>query len=257
MKNHSPSKQPGNIQSFFQKAAEKQKEKVRKNVDEEDDGVSSTGFLPPLAVDSQVQTDQTNCPASPSKIGSGSPHSGISSFFHKKNLERNLKVPVSAMNQPETEQTNGGSVADCVAAVSGTQPKNRSDFTPHQSLCEELKDEQDVDPDFVPHPTSVAREDLLKCERCGQDVLVWEMPEHNDYHFAMDLQKSLSSPAGSEAVPSSFSSPSGGSLTPVRAGAAQSSRGKTKTRGQSGPAPKRPRSQGGSTGTLDSFFKRS
>ncbi|XP_047459108.1 DNA polymerase eta [Mugil cephalus] len=265
VKSQSLSKQPGSIQSFFQKATEKQREKVTKNGDEGDegdDGVGSTGFPPPSsvhetsAVDNQVETDPTNSSAPLSKIGSDSPRTSISSFFHKESLERNLKVPGSAMNKPETGQTHGGPVEDCVAVASGTQANNNSDFTSHQPLCEELKDEQDLDPELNPHPANVAREDLLKCERCGQDVLVWEMPEHNDYHFAMDLQKSFSSATGSDTLASSFPPSSSGSQTSVRAAAAQSSRGKTKTRGQSGPAPKKPRSQGGSAGTLDSFFKR-
>lgn len=31
--------------------------------------------------------------------------------------------------------------------------------------------------------------DLQKCEKCGQRLPDWEMPEHLDYHFAVELQK--------------------------------------------------------------------
>ena len=31
--------------------------------------------------------------------------------------------------------------------------------------------------------------DLVKCDRCGAKVSDWEMPEHLDYHFALELQK--------------------------------------------------------------------
>lgn len=78
-------------------------------------------------------------------------------------------------------------------------------------------------------------EDLHACQRCGLKVLVWEMPEHMDYHFALDLQKSFSSASS--------------------AGPEQSSRGKLQARTQSGPQAKRARVQG-NTGTLDSFFKK-
>ncbi|XP_038593220.1 DNA polymerase eta [Micropterus salmoides] len=242
-KNDSTCKQPGTIQSFFQKAAEKQRLKVTNDVDEEDeDDVGCTGILPSSsshktsASDTQLETD-TNFPVSSvthfhSKNGSASPHSGLSSFFHKKTLERSFQDKPETGPGPVNEEES----VDTVAAVSG--------------------DELDIDPEVNPHPSIVAREDLLNCERCGQEVSVWEMPEHNDYHFALDLQNSFSSSAGSANISSSSSSVS---LTPLRAGAAgtaQSSRGKTKTRGQSGPQPKRHRSQGGSTGTLDSFFKR-
>lgn len=98
-------------------------------------------------------------------------------------------------------------------------------------------------------PSSVAREDIITCERCGQDVSVWEMPEHNDYHFALDLQNSLSSSAPST------SSSSSSTASPLGV-AGHSARGKTKSRLQSGPQSKRHRSQGGGHGTLDAFFKK-
>lgn len=31
--------------------------------------------------------------------------------------------------------------------------------------------------------------DLQKCEQCGQRLPDWEMPEHLDYHFALELQR--------------------------------------------------------------------
>ncbi|XP_070697140.1 DNA polymerase eta [Pempheris klunzingeri] len=267
LKNDSACKQPGTIQSFFQKAAEKQRQKVTKDVDGEDDDLGSTGMLPSSsahktsASDTQLQAD-TNCSSSSftllSKNGSASPHSGISSFFHKKTLEGSAQAAASTSNKPETEQrlepVDKEDSEDTVAAVSGLQAKHSSQFTPPEPSCGELRDELEIDPEVHHHPPTVAREDLLNCERCGQDVLVWEMPEHNDYHFALDLQNSLSSTTS--AISSSSSS---APLTPLRVGApgvGQPSRGKTKTRGQSGPQPKRHRSQGGSTGTLDSFFKR-
>ncbi|KAM8738855.1 DNA polymerase eta [Acanthopagrus schlegelii] len=254
LKKDSTCKQPGTIQSFFQKAAEKQRQRCTK--DEEDDGAGSTGSLLSFssAADTQLETD-TNYPESSlpvishSKNASASPHSGISSFFHKKSLERSLEASVSTSNKPGP--LNEEDSEDAVAAV--------SEPTSHQSLYEKSENEPDTDPDQNHHPPSVAREDLLNCERCGQEVAVWDMPEHNDYHFALDLQKSLSSSAGSANISASSSTMSSSSLTPLRVGAdgtAQSSRGKTKPRGQLGPQSKRHRSQGGNTGTLDSFFKR-
>ncbi|KAK9541471.1 hypothetical protein VZT92_001512 [Zoarces viviparus] len=252
--------QPGTIQSFFQKAAEKQRRKVTKDGDEEDYDIGSTGIPPSSSsqktsvTDSQLEAE-TNCPASSSLArishSQASPHSGISSFFHKKSIERSSQA--STLNKPEIGH-EPGNIEDTVAAASGLQAKRSPS---QQSLCEELRDELGIDPEIHHHPSSVAREDLLNCERCGQEVLVWEMPEHKDYHFALDLQNSLSSSTSSAPISSSStlssSSSSNVSRTPL---SAQSSRGKTKSRGQSGSQPKRHRSQGGSTGTLDSFFKR-
>ncbi|XP_018552290.1 DNA polymerase eta [Lates calcarifer] len=270
LKNNSTCKQPGSIQSLFQKAAEKQRQKVTKEDDEEDedeDEDTCSSIFPKTSAGGQLETD-TNCLVSSFILSSDSKNSssgnrGISSFFHKKSLERTLQAPASTVSEPdkpgavnkkENSEDNG-------AVVSGLEEEPCSEFTSHQTPCEEIKDELDIDPGENHHPPSVAKEDLLNCERCGQEVSVWEMPEHNDYHFALDLQNSLSSSASSAAVSTSSSTafPSSFSASPLRAGAAgtaQSTRGKTKTRGQSGPQPKRPRSQGGSMGTLDSFFKR-
>nr|XP_033469044.1 DNA polymerase eta [Epinephelus lanceolatus] len=251
LKNNLACKGPGTIQSFFQKSAGKQRQKVAKGVEEDDTG--STGILPASSSHKTSATESqldTNC--SGSKNGSASPQSGISSFFHKKSLERSSQAPAS--NKPQMGHEPGPDSKDdsddTAAAVSGPQEKHNSSQQP-----EESRDELNTDPDVDYQPSTVASEDLVNCERCGQEVSVWEMPEHNDYHFALDLQNSLSASTNSAPTSSSsaVSSTSSISLTPLRA---QSARGKTKTRGQSGPQPKRHRSQGGSTGTLDSFFKK-
>ncbi|KAK1170948.1 DNA polymerase eta [Acipenser oxyrinchus oxyrinchus] len=95
-------------------------------------------------------------------------------------------------------------------------------------------------------------EDLVWCERCGKNILVWEMPEHTDYHFALDLQSSFSST-------SSGTSSTDPSRTPSTAAAAAASatlsRGKSKSKNTAAPAPKKLKSQG-TNKTLDSFFKR-
>lgn len=109
------------------------------------------------------------------------------------------------------------------------------------------EDQVEFDPEANHHPPTVASEDLLMCERCGKGVLVWEMPEHTDYHFALDLQKSLSA--------STTSGNSTGSSSPA-GGVAQSHRGKTKSRAQSGPQSKKARNHSAGAGSLDSFFKR-
>ncbi|XP_061913990.1 DNA polymerase eta [Entelurus aequoreus] len=136
------------------------------------------------------------------------PRSDIASFFHKKRAER-----CSEESKPEPTALQ----------------EMRADAIAPQPACDEEED--------------VEEEDLLKCERCGQDVSAWDMPEHHDYHFALDLHDSFSSPS------SSSSSARAGPPAPA-------SRGKTKTRGPSGPHSKRPRSQGGTAGTLDSFFQK-
>ncbi|KAF3708166.1 DNA polymerase eta [Channa argus] len=272
LKNDTTSQQPGNIQSFFQKAAEKQKQKVTTTKDKGEE-TENKDRIPPSssshqmsATDCKLETD-TSCSVSSfadsshSKNGLCSTHAGISSFFHKKSVERSLQVFASTFNKTETEHTirldSKEDTEDTVASMSDLQAVAGCKFTPQHSPCEELREELDMDQEVNHHPSRVAREDLLNCERCGREVSVWDMPEHNDYHFALDLQNSLSSSTGSAAVSTSSAS---SSASPLRVGAAdtgQSSRGKTKNRVHSGPQPKRHRTHGGSKGTLDSFFKRS
>ncbi|MBN3309263.1 POLH polymerase, partial [Amia calva] len=97
---------------------------------------------------------------------------------------------------------------------------------------------------------SVSSVDVMRCDRCGQDVLVWVMPEHTDYHVALDLQNSFFYSPSAAPLPLPRPRPRLGSETPP------SPRGKSKPRSQQAPHPKRPKAQG-SILTLDRFFKRS
>ncbi|KAM9726961.1 DNA polymerase eta isoform 2-T3 [Menidia menidia] len=257
LRNGSPCKQPGSIQSFFHRVAEKQKQ-VGKLAEEEDECESVKEDPLPSTLDRGSGTDSkleaeisppvsSNTSSFHSKMGAESLHM---SFFHKKNLERNSLVSATTSNKPESGQKHA-----LICENKSEEADGGTKYDSEQVSFEEDGDEQEINPEVTPPPANVAKEDMLTCDRCSQEVLVWEMPEHNDYHFALDLQNSLSS---STVTSSSLtSSSSSASLTPLRAGnTTQSSRGKTKTRGQSGPVAKRFRSHGASTGTLDSFFKK-
>ncbi|XP_043993281.1 DNA polymerase eta [Gambusia affinis] len=246
LKSVSPCRPPGTIQSFFQKASGKQKQ-IRKDKEEEDDCGSSKEVSSSVILDEQFSADER----SSIKVISESPRSGISSFFQKKSLERNfrpsaLPIPTSE-SEPEIVDGDHCEDSDAVAEHEPHQPRFKGAGTKPETEPEDCQ------------PPSVLVEDLTTCERCGKEVLVWEMPEHNDFHFALDLQNSLSSSINSAANTSSSTTSFSSNASPVPLGAggtAQSTRGKTKTRGPTGPAPKRQRSQGGSMGTLDSFFKK-
>ncbi|MBN3283333.1 POLH polymerase, partial [Polyodon spathula] len=95
-------------------------------------------------------------------------------------------------------------------------------------------------------------EDLVWCERCGKNILVWDMPEHTDYHFALDLQSSFSSTSSGTSSTNPSRTPS---TTTAAAATAPPSRGKSKSKNTAAPAPKRLKSQG-TNKTLDSFFKK-
>ncbi|XP_040286766.1 DNA polymerase eta [Bufo bufo] len=82
-------------------------------------------------------------------------------------------------------------------------------------------------------------EDMVVCETCQQPILVWDLPEHNDYHFAQELQDSFSAPRPDTAR---------AAMTPT------SHRLKSKAKNVVTPSAKRARSEGNRT--LDAFFRR-
>ncbi|CAL8255989.1 unnamed protein product [Lota lota] len=275
------SSKPGMIQSLFQRAAEKQRqrteggEEVEEGKDEAGDEEGSAVLLPPPASRSAAflaESDQseTAAPAStssatlltsPAKSSDG----GISSFFQRKSIERRLQTATTL-----SKADKGQRVATCPIEIVGVvassfRAEQNSQPPARPSACQELSVELDLDDGPPSSPgdpgASLDKEDLVACERCGHRVLAWDMPEHSDYHFAMDLQKSFTSSSSTttttSAGPTTTSSfLSAASPPPVRTGACttnQTTRGKSKSKGQSGPQSKRPRPQGG---PLDSFFKK-
>ncbi|NWV27590.1 POLH polymerase, partial [Origma solitaria] len=88
--------------------------------------------------------------------------------------------------------------------------------------------------------------DQQRCEKCGQLVLVWEFPEHMDYHFALELQSSFLEPSVPTAPEADASAKAGACSSPAKA--------KNKPKTTAGSSAKRPKE--GVTRTLDFFFKR-
>lgn len=87
--------------------------------------------------------------------------------------------------------------------------------------------------------------DQQHCEKCGQLVLVWEFPEHMDYHFALELQSSFLEPSAPMAPEAAPNAKAVASRSPAKA--------KNKPKTPAGSSAKRPK--GGVTRTLDFFFK--
>lgn len=218
-------KQLSTIQSFFQKAAEKQERR-----------------------DAESQATPTKTPPAPSPQPSAlSPRHqaerkpGTSSFFQRKTLESKLQIvkdpacPADGPPPPPTlpaahddQPSWGGTGASSTLAGEKGRGPAETGTPPHESGPPSS-------------PSGRGNVDSVKCDRCGQQVSAWDTPEHADYHFALDLQ-------------SSFSSSSSASPHPA-ADSPKSPRGKTKLKSQSGPQAKKFKSQG-SHPTLDSFFKR-
>ncbi|NXC45303.1 POLH polymerase, partial [Penelope pileata] len=224
----SPSKEhrqkPANaIESFFQRAAERQQ--------------SQGALLLPAAASAQAPV-----PSSPGRDGPEGASAGLAS--EQRELEAPAKQsprdgsPTSPCKRLPCEKL----LSDATQTPS-TPPSSR---IPLKSESPMEGNEQNLPPSELALFPHILPEDQQRCEKCGQHVLAWELPEHLDYHFAVELQNSFLEP----------SSPTAPAAVPSSTAAASSSPAKAKNRPKTpaGSSAKRPRE--GVTRTLDFFFKR-
>lgn len=205
-------KKPGSIQALFQKAAEKKKKEADESFIEKE--------LVSLPSSETLPKNTANVVSQKSPVVSSR---SLSSFFQRKTLE------TTSDRFPKEKES--------------TEDKSPTEWSPHSSSCISSSVDEQHRAEILTQSVTFkdSKEDFHTCEHCGQEVLMWEMPEHTDYHYALDLQNSLSSS-------SSFSAP-------VMTETASSSRGKSRHKNQAGPQAKRARPMDNSS-TLDSFFKK-
>ncbi|XP_042670754.1 DNA polymerase eta isoform X2 [Centrocercus urophasianus] len=223
----SPSKEhrqkPANaIESFFQKVTERQQ---------------SEAVLTTLPAATHAQSPAPSSLEHPEGDGAGLASEQCELEASVKQSPRDGS-PASPSKRPPCEEL----LSDATPTPS-TPPSSRI-LLKSEPVLEE--NEQNLPPSeqaLLPH---VSPGDQQRCDKCGQYVLAWELPEHMDYHFAVELQRSFqesSSPPALAEVPNPKAAASG-SPAKVR------NRPKTPT----GPNAKRPRES--VTRTLDFFFKR-
>ncbi|XP_004473132.1 DNA polymerase eta isoform X2 [Dasypus novemcinctus] len=231
-------KATSSLESFFQKAAEKQK-------------VKEASFS---SLTITTQAPVTNSPSKPSLPFQASHTTGTEPFFKQKTLEALKKKqlnhpPQNLWSSPKklpkhflTEYT------DCTTACEEVLKPELSKATsaemdlaqssPNRLAALFSKSALEV-AQKAPSttPSLLDAEDQVPCEKCGSLVPVWEMPEHTDYHFALELQKSFLQPHSSNPQVVSAISP----------------QGKRNPRSPSASSNKRPKLEG--MQTLESFFK--
>ncbi|NXG62239.1 POLH polymerase, partial [Hemiprocne comata] len=225
----SPSKElrqkPANaIESFFQKASERQQSQTAEATSlpavttAESPGPSSPEHQESDGIGlASVQCDlESPVKQSPRDGGPDSP-------YKKPLCEKSLSDATETPSTPPSSRT--------LMKLDPAMEGNEQNFPPSPELAPLL-------------PTSPG--DQQHCEKCGQLVLVWEFPEHMDYHFALELQSSFLEPSA-PAAPAAASSPK---AAPSRSPALAKNKPKT----PAGSSAKRPRE--GVTRTLDFFFKR-
>ncbi|XP_077198900.1 DNA polymerase eta isoform X2 [Paroedura picta] len=155
-----------------------------------------------------------------------------SDFQHQPSVEQDLCCSEARPTETTLLNVSSTSVKAEVLKSSSEQP----DLWKEKSvpLALELSQEE-TDSGTLPTITG----DQILCEKCNQEVLVWEYSEHLDYHFAVELQNSLSRPS-SVRLPGAVSSPP--------------TKGKNKPRSPTASSAKRAKKD--KAGPLDSFFKR-
>ncbi|NWW79055.1 POLH polymerase, partial [Climacteris rufus] len=225
----SPSKElrqkPANaIESFFQKAAERQPSQA-----------AAASSLPTAA------TAESPVPSSPEH----QERAGIGLASVQCDLESPVKQspsdasPTSPYNRLSWEKLPSD------ATETPSAPPSPKTLLKLQPSMEGNEQNLPPSPELAPLPPA-SPGDQQHCEKCGQLVLVWEFPEHMDYHFALELQSSFLEPSSPMAPAAVSSSKAVASRSPAKA--------KNKPKTPAGSSAKRPKE--GVTGTLDLFFKR-
>ncbi|KAJ7404265.1 DNA polymerase eta [Willisornis vidua] len=225
----SPSKElrqkPANaIESFFQKAAERQLSQA-----------AAATSLPTAA------TAESPVPSSPKH----QERAGIGFASVQCDLESPVK-----QNPSDASPTSPYKRLPCEklpsdATQTPSAPPGSRTLLKFQPAMEGNEQNLPPSPELVPLPPA-SPGDQQHCEKCGQLVLMWEFPEHMDYHFALELQSSFLEPSTPTDLAAAPNPKAAASRSPAKA--------KNKPKTPAGSSAKQPKES--VTRTLDFFFKR-
>ncbi|XP_062375845.1 DNA polymerase eta [Sardina pilchardus] len=226
-------KRPGMIESFFQNVAKKRRQ------DQLSEGAENE-----LEDSGEEERRDDKKSFSENSASSSTSMQATSSFFQKKSVEKRHF-------QSSTTRADGSGVVSyqmedsCQSHTHAFSHPDKKTYTPTSDGLSGITEDSSI-----PESTlSLSSDDHMTCDRCGQEVLAWEMPEHTDYHFAQDLQNSFSSPLSSSnqipaKLPKTYVDPRS-KTSPLASGRRTS---------ESVRQAKKTKLAG--TVTLDSFFKR-
>ncbi|KFP81800.1 DNA polymerase eta, partial [Acanthisitta chloris] len=149
-------------------------------------------------------------------------------------------------SSPEHQERDGAGLASVQCDLESPvkqSPSDRSTASPYKRLsCEKLPSDAVQTPSTPPSSRTLLKlqaamegneqnlppspelallppaspGDQQHCEKCGQLVLVWEFPEHMDYHFALELQSSFLEPSAPTASTAPPSPKAAGSRSPTK-----------------------------------------
>lgn len=119
-------------------------------------------------------------------------------FIPDFKLKRNDSVESAAKSFPSTQTKSTNKTDVCPHFIENSTGENSCEGYEAETL-RTATDNNSLPYDVTENETTalptddpvVLAEDFIECEKCRKLVSVWEMPEHTDYHFAMELQKNM------------------------------------------------------------------
>lgn len=116
---------------------------------------------------------------------------------HKNDFAKHLSDPVGGKQSSDEDSQVYGLPESDIIEIDIPDIENNSNNHVHAKIAEPMTHisesyvsikEKVIDSDSR---EGFAPEDYLPCEKCRKPIAVWDMPEHMDFHFAMDLQKDI------------------------------------------------------------------
>ena len=104
-------------------------------------------------------------------------------------IRREIQQSFSVKNEPGKRAKEGGDFFGVHA--SSTEKRKRSEDNGNMAVtCNTASDIVfDAKMQVIGRNRTGGCTDLVKCDKCGESLSHWEMPEHSDYHFALELQQ--------------------------------------------------------------------
>ena len=109
-------------------------------------------------------------------------------FFAK--LERRRSMAVNAAAAAAAAEHVTGAKYECTLdsnVIASGGDISRATASTSYAIATTLPAERENSPE----PMLYDAEDYIQCDKCDKSIVVWEMPEHSDYHFALELQKEV------------------------------------------------------------------
>lgn len=197
------SEKKGSLMSFFKKKQfEKQTQSEIRGVSDRSTSTHDMIHNTPTGCTSLTiaDTDETkNQPVENSSRMNADLNSKNKSAASRKNMNSGLKIDTREIRISESASSKSSTIENSCRFVESSSNCDDSNFSEMTAACatdrpkissSETKSCSQLS-ENLPDVINLASDDFMECERCSKRIVVWEMPEHMDFHFALDLQKDM------------------------------------------------------------------